>query len=318
MTVLVSELIDTDAALERLRPEWHALWRRTTGATPFQSPDWLLAWWHQFGTGSPNVAVLRADGRLAGVLPLYVLDGRLLPIGAGVTDIQDALLDPVLPPSSVGALLEAALSDLRCELTDLPPGSPLRSAEPPPGWRAKLHEIDSCPVLCLSDGIPRARLRKLRMARHRTARIGGFTTEIATASTVMELLEQLIALHQARWQEIGEAGVFADTRLAAFHREAAPALLAYGALRLQVLRFADRVVAAVYALLALGRLMLYLHGFDHRYAFESPGSLLLGEMVEQAAAEGRNEIHFLRGDEAYKYAWGAVVRRNATRTLLPP
>ena len=67
------DLIDTDAALEALRPEWDALWTRTPGATPFQSPRWLLPWWHQFGTGMPRVAIAREQGLLVGVLPLYVL-----------------------------------------------------------------------------------------------------------------------------------------------------------------------------------------------------------------------------------------------------
>ena len=34
-------------------------------------------------------------------------------------------------------------------------------------------------------------------------------------------------------------------------------------------------------------------------------------MIDAALAEGRREIHFLRGDEAYKYAWGARDRMNA-------
>jgi hypothetical protein len=36
-------------------------------------------------------------------------------------------------------------------------------------------------------------------------------------------------------------------------------------------------------------------------------------MLEQTAAEGGREAHFLRGDERYKYAWGGIERRNAGR-----
>ncbi len=49
---------------------------------------------------------------------------------------------------------------------------------------------------------------------------------------------------------------------------------------------------------------------------ESPGTILLGAMIEEAAAEGVAELHFLRGAEAYKYAWGATDRHNATRILV--
>ena len=38
-----------EAEVERLVPEWQALWRRIPDATPFQSPEWLLSWWSCFG-----------------------------------------------------------------------------------------------------------------------------------------------------------------------------------------------------------------------------------------------------------------------------
>ena len=56
----------------------------------------------------------------------------------------------------------------------------------------------------------------------------------------------------------------------------------------------------------------YLNGYDVGQAFVSPGTLLVGAMLEEAAAEGRAEAHFLRGREGYKYAWGAVDRMNGT------
>ena len=46
--------------------------------------------------------------------------------------------------------------------------------------------------------------------------------------------------------------------------------------------------------------------------------ILLGDLIGWALADGRRELHFLRGDEDYKYAWGAVDRFNAARRLLPP
>ena len=66
------------------------------------------------------------------------------------------------------------------------------------------------------------------------------------------------------------------------------------------------------ALLAPGRIFFYLSGYDAARRFVSPGTLLVGAMLEQAVAEGRTEAHFLRGRESYKYAWGAVDRLNAS------
>jgi len=97
-------VLTSDAALHALRPEWEALWRRAAAeTTPFQSPAWLLPWWRAFGTGRPRAAALRGDGgKLLGLLPLYLLEEgsetKLLPVGIGVSDYLDALLDPDAPP----------------------------------------------------------------------------------------------------------------------------------------------------------------------------------------------------------------------------
>ncbi len=65
-------------------------------------------------------------------------------------------------------------------------------------------------------------------------------------------------------------------------------------------------------------MLLYLTGFDVARAYESPGAILLGDLIGWALAEGRRELHFLRGGEGYKYGWGAVDRFNAVRRLFPP
>jgi len=324
-------LLDTDAALLALAPEWEALWRRVPGAGPFASPAWLLPWWRHFGTGAPRVAIQRDGGRLAGVLPLYRLDEpgvrKLLPIGAGTTDYLDALLAPGV---AVGPLLQAALDHARvdgvdvCDLIEVPPGSALRGIAPL-GWGVHWAEGQPCPVLSLPGAvaelagvIPGNTLRKLRMNRNRAARAGGFTVETAEAATLHELLSELVRLHQARWTAQGEPGALAGTAVLAFHRDAAVGLLRDGVLRLQVLRIGGAVAAACYALLdERERILFYLSGFDAAYSFVSPGSLLLAAMIEQAVGEGRREANFLRGREDYKYAWGGVDRFNMDCRLMP-
>ena len=324
-------VLDTDAALLALAPEWEALWRRVPDASPFSAPAWLLPWSRHFGTGAPRVAIHRIAGRLAGVLPLYILDEpgirKLLPIGAGNTDHLDALLEPGLP---VQPLLQAVLDIARldgvdeCHLIEVPPGSALHGIAPV-GWRVHWTTGQPCPVLTLpatvaglAEIMPGNPLRKLRMNRNRAARTGGFTIETAGPATVQSLLSDLVRLHQGRWTLQGEAGAFADPPVLAFQRDAAPALLQAGALRLQVLRLDGAVAAACYTLLGgPDRILFYLSGFDAAHAFVSPGTLLLASMIEQAITEGRREANFLRGREAYKYAWGGVDQHNMTCYLRP-
>ena len=328
---LAATCVTTEAGLQALAGEWDALWRSLPGTTPFQSPAWLLSWWAQFGTGRPAMGVLRQSGRLIGLLPAYVLDegsgAKLLPIGAGISDTLDALIAPDAPPDAAARLLAALLGSgfaATCDLIDLPPGSPLRTAPAPPGWLASEHQTAPCPVLRLPatteglrQAIPAATHRKLRMNRHRAERAGGFRVGLADPATLPHLLGTLFDMHGARWARRGEpGGVLADRRVRDTLADAAPALLQAGALRLAALTICA-VPAACCCAFPAGpdRLLLYMSGFAAEHAFCSPGSLLLAALAEAAIAEGRRELHFLRGGEAYKYAWGAVDRHNATRHL---
>lgn len=316
-------IVDAAAGLRALAHDWQSLWQRT-GVTPFQSPHWLLPWWDAFGTGLPRVAAWHVDGALRGVLPAYVLpadvtraaDGpKLLPIGAGTSDYLDVLGEGAGP--LLHALLDRAAADgvARSDWIELPPWSPLHALAPPGGWTVASHESSPCPVLTL-PAIPPGIARKLRMSRHRAGRAGGWTMDLATPATLDAALESLVTLHQARWATGGEPGVLCDDAVLAFHRASSPGLLAAGLLRLAVLRVGGTVAAAILALLGPGRIFFYISGYDTAQSFVSPGTLLLGAMLEEAIAEGRTEAHFLRGREPYKYAWGAVDRMNATLSLV--
>jgi CelD/BcsL family acetyltransferase involved in cellulose biosynthesis len=317
------EVVTDEAGLAALWQPWQDLCQRARPAYPFVHPAWLRPWWQVFGTGRPLIAVLRDGAELAGVLPLYCLDDKLLPIGVGVSDYFDVLLPPAAPPGAAECLLAAGLraSDAaRLDLPELPEDAILRTAPAPCGWLQQSSEGAACPVLSLQPepAIPKGMRRDLRQARHRAERAGGWSVETAEPDTLPRLLNELITLHGARWQRRGEPGVLAGSSVLAFHRAAAPALLEAGLLRLQALHLRGRIAAVIYALLVPDRICFYLGGFDPAASFESPGTLLLGHMLEEAWREGRGEAHFLRGGEAYKYAWGGIDRRNACRSLVRP
>ena len=231
------------------------------------------------------MAALRGDdGRLLGLLPLYLLaEGsgtKLLPLGIGVSDYFDALLDPDGPPDAAARLLAAALAASPeagcCDLVGLPPGAALRDAAVPPGWRDERRRGRRSLAPCWRCRAARIRRRcspasaARRSAMRAIAPSGRvdswFKPPTPARSTRASM--RWSRLHGARWDARGEAGgVLADPRVLALHRDAAPGLLAAGALRLQVLRLGGVPAAAHYALLGGGgRVLLYLSGFDTRRA----------------------------------------------------
>jgi CelD/BcsL family acetyltransferase involved in cellulose biosynthesis len=128
-------------------------------------------------------------------------------------------------------------------------------------------------------------------------------------------VDELCRLHAARWADLGEAGVLADDRLARFYRQVIGAFAAQGWARLYALQQGARVLGVYYGFQYRGAAYAYLGGFDPDFAYFSPGTVLVGHAIEQAVREGAREFHFLRGDEAYKYAWGAVDRWNTRRVF---
>jgi CelD/BcsL family acetyltransferase involved in cellulose biosynthesis len=157
--------------------------------------------------------------------------------------------------------------------------------------------------------------KKLDYARRRLARDRPAAFHLADAASLAADAATLRRLHAARWAERGETGVLDDPPTAAFLERALPALLADGLLRLHRLEIEGELAAAILALQAHSGVFVYITGFDPAFGRYSPGALLWAEVIETAAREGAREVHFLRGQEAYKRRWGAEDRPTWRRTL---
>lgn len=318
--------------LSQLAPEWWELWRRAPTATPFQSPAWLLAWWEAFAPGQLLTIAVRDSRGLAALAPLYLETGsfgrRLLPVGVSLSDYVDILVRPDATEAVDGITdrLARCRSWESLEMGGLLPDAAALTLSCPAGGSDDTEDDEVCPVLELFPGpadagshpaIPALQRRKLRMARHRLDRGPAFQILATHDLAHGEWVDVLVQLHKARWQERGTPGVLADPRVQAFHRAALPELIARGIARLFALRIGSDIVGVYYGFSDRGRAYAYLGGFDPRFAFYSPGTVLLGHAIEDALREGARELHFLRGREPYKYAWGArdlmTLRRSFVR-----
>jgi CelD/BcsL family acetyltransferase involved in cellulose biosynthesis len=244
--------------------------------------------------------------------------------GTGPSDYGEALFAPeaeAAAPDLLAALAEhAGQGGLRLDLQQLRPGNPLAQAAAPDRWSEAAHDGEVCPVAPVvgPEGVgamPGKWRRKLGYTRRRAIDMGGWTSERAGPDTLPEITEALFTLHGQRWRARGEGGVFEDDLLVRLLREALPELERAGLLRLHALRHAGRIAAVVLALEGKGALHFYISGFDPELTDLGPGTLLIGDMVADAAREGLTELRFLRGQERYKYHWGAVDQPTVRRVL---
>lgn len=321
------EVLRTTRELEAFETMWRSLWNEDPNATPFQHPDWLLPWWHQFGQSEPRAelqaVVVRRKGKPVAFLPFYLylepLSGerQLLPVGVGTSDY----LDGIFAPGCGGAEVGTALNGLREEAGwdtmiagQLRPQSALcRALELASGARPFLS--DRCwrmPANRITN-FPPANRHKIINYRNRAARVGALELRVAGVPTWEECFDELVRLHTTRWRDSGRPGVLADARVLAWHREAIPRLQASGLLRLYSLCARGEILAVAYSLVdPAGRpgrtLYYYLPAYALARADLHPGTLLLGLAIENAAEEGVEWIDLLRGDEAYKKLWHAEAR----------
>lgn len=327
---LCAEVVSDPAMLAGLAADWWRLWSAAERPTAFQSPAWMLPWWSVFGTGDLYAIAVWSEEALVGLGPLYRRpDAPIQPLGVGISDQFDLLIDRSAPEA--GPMLARAIEALadrtnaEIELPELTAGSRaarLLATDLVTGGQ-RVARGSPCPALALPEGadfetvVPAARRRKLRMARHRAEAIGGIRIEAVGTGEILAGLDDLVRLQALRWAGRDEAPVLADPAFRAFLDAAAPALAEAGLLRLTRLRVDADIVAVQFGLVGPDHHAAYLGAFDPAFERISPGALLMGAAIETAITEGAREFRFLRGGEAYKFAWGAVDRPNERLVIAP-
>jgi CelD/BcsL family acetyltransferase involved in cellulose biosynthesis len=131
---------------------------------------------------------------------------------------------------------------------------------------------------------------------------GNAVTEWAdTPDQAKDILDELIELHQRRWQEAGKPGAFAGERFRAFHRALIPRLLAEDAAYLFRVTSDLGTIGCLYGFIENGRVLFYQSGFG-RFADGklSPGLVAHALCMQACLDKGLNEYDFLMGDMRYK------------------
>ncbi len=324
------EAIESPGQLEKLRPEWDALWERSGSATPFQHSGWLLPWWHIFGSGELFTFAVRAFGRLIAIAPLFLQpwSGRrqVTFLGNGVSDYLNILCEPEAEAAACAAIL-GCIADQRhrwdlCDLQDLRAQCSLLNLQVLFPLQSATQAQCVCSVIPLPDTVerfeetlPHGLRRNLRRYGLQLQAEGPVEFQTARADQYQEHVDALIALHQARWKLKDGPGMFNGPSLESFHRNAACNLWQSGLVRFHSLRVNGGIAAVVYAWVHRQRAYSYLGGFDPTLARYSPGALIMKYTIGQSIKEGVREFDFLRGSEPYKSEWGARPTTTSRRLL---
>ena len=342
------DVVDSNEALASLRDEWDALLTKAEGVSVFVSWEWNHHWWRHYGKGHQlRVLTARQDGRLTGILPLYIQQTavyracpvRLLRLVGTGGDTSPDYLGPLLEPVGAGPTAAALARYLLDEL----PGWDVLQLSDLTAESAFWSELNA---QCGARGLPRSagisaniaymalpaswedylasvhrdRRYTIRNTRRKfeTQHKGRFYVH-ADEAGIDQPLDSLIRLHHRRWQAAKvEKHAFSSPEYVGFHRDVIHACARRGWIRFYCIDAGDVPVAVFYCYRFRGQIYYFQAGFNPDFERLRPGLVLIGYAVEHAIREGNQVFDFLRGDHEYKNQWGKSTRDTHTLTAYRP
>jgi len=315
--------------LDPLASEWNALLAESVTHVPFLRHEYLRAWWETRGggewpAGQLAVVLARQDGRLTGVAPLFSAvnrDGLPALLLLGSIEISD-YLDFIVRPAELQPFLAGLLDFLAgvpgwqvLDLHNLPEASsslPALQAEAARcGWTFVQERTYHAPSIPLTGdfetylaGIDKKQRHEIRRKMRRAEESDQgvrwyFVSDPATLEAEVEAFLALMA-------DDPEKATFLSAPMRRQMHLACRAALDNGWLQLAFLETDGAKAAAYLNFDYQGRIWVYNSGLDRRFMELSPGWVLLGYLLQWANQNGRTEFDFMRGEEEYKYRFGAV------------
>lgn len=315
-----------------VRDEWEQLVDEDPVGSIFQGPRYLSVWQASLGEGVPvRVHTVHRDGRLIGVVP-DANDLQGAPGGPqeirrfqGGTEVTD-YLGPVSRPEDRSDVADAYMGNLADDVDwdefvagGLARGGgwaeALRTAAVAHGLTVVVEDVeDVCPRVEIPGGydaylaaLPGKLRQELTRKARKLARDAGEIRLVEVPAD--EVVGQLDGfLDQAAESFPDKAGFFRREDMHRWFRTLAEEFVSDHVFRLHHLEVGGLPAASTISLVQRGEWGLYNSSFDPALGSLAPGMVIIPMLIEQAAAEGCHVFDLLRGDEPYKYRFGAVDR----------
>lgn len=334
------EIVTDETAWAAVRPAWEELLAETPNPSPYWTWNYLAAWRAHFGQTCPQsgrafdlyATVVRLEGRIVGIFPLFVERGRLLSLtarrlrflgfngGTGPADMTEEPIYLTRPGFEEAALdgLGQAVDTLRSQrvfdLVDLRLWT--RSGKIP-STRFSYRLKKGPAVVELPDTWAEYRKRLTKSMRDnlgyypRLLARHGHQAEVRIVDDPREIqaaVETLVRLHRFRNEASGDARRVDHfpTQIQAEFQASALKTLAESENGFVALLEVDGCPVAAQAFLRFGQtLMLGYSGFDPAFSSYSPLLILQSEVFQRGLASGVRRLDFQQGDRMWQTRWQA-------------
>ena len=306
--------------------EWRELCAGGTGDQPFFRPEWIAAFVKAFApAGTLLLITIREEGHLRAVLPL--LEERLRFFGIPFSRIRSAAhpdyscrFDIIRDAGRDGGEVIAAVwKCLRAlpdwdvvEFSNIPAGGAverLLGLAQEDRYRVWQQEVALSPYIVLTPpggkpDFPRfvrsANLKsKLRRRWRKLQEVGpGLLRRIEHADA--EVLERFYALERSGWKGKSGTAIACIPGVKRFYDLVAADASRFSYFSLYFLEISGKAIAAHFGLTLAGRYFPLKVAYDESYGAYSPGHLLVGLVLQEAAERGLQECECLGDSEDWK------------------
>ncbi|MEJ5239620.1 MAG: GNAT family N-acetyltransferase [Anaerolineales bacterium] len=317
--------------------QWNALVEKSQTNVPFLRYEFQRVWWQGRGGGEWHEAELQLitawEGKeLLGIAPLFLApyQGQQALFWIGSIEIAD-YLDFIAPEPAFAPFLQGLLDFLErgdgwqmLACYNLPEASPTRALlkveAQRRGWKWEESIYQPTPYIPLSGdfeaylaGIDKKQRHEIRRKLRRAAEY-----EQPVRWRLIEPSDDLEAAMRTLFDLMRQDAQKAHFLTAAMETQLlqiAQAAQAAGWLHLSFLEIGGKAAAASLNFDYQNRLWGYNSGVSLEFRELSPGWVCLAHVLQWACAHGRSEFDFMRGNEEYKYRFGARDRYVMRLTL---
>lgn len=339
------DILRTLDEINAISQEWNDLLSCCSAShVPFLRFEYLSTWWKTLGGGEwPHgelfvVTGRETDGELVGIAPLFVTQNlagerALMLIGSiEISDYLDLIVRTKKLPEFTSQLLDLLDSAQApvwsvIDLYNLPDYSPtlpvLDAAAQQRGWSYQQSPLQKSPYIPLPGdwetylaGIDKKQRHEIRrkMRRAEESEIPVRWYFVEDPATLDQESEDFLSL----MAQDPEKDRFLTPQMRTQMKAAIKEIFTAGWLQLAFMEVNGEKAASYLNFDYNGHIWVYNSGLNFKFRELSPGWVLLGHLLKWANEHQRAAFDFMRGDEEYKYRFGAIDRFVYRATLRKP